>query len=69
MDMRVTRVLTNIKQLQLQKLTGINQARISAIENGHVVPTVLEMEKIEKTLGGPIDWGNTHPEVRFKRTK
>ena len=68
MDMRVARLIANIKQLELQKATGINQSRISAIENGHVKPSANEKSRLEKALNlnGAIDWGT---DLRFKRTK
>ena len=58
MDLQEARLLSNMTQSQLQKLTGIYNSRISAIENGRVLPSANERHKLEKALGleDAIDW-------------
>jgi transcriptional regulator with XRE-family HTH domain len=49
--LREARFTKRIRQIQLQSLTGINQARISVIENGYVEPRDDEKKKLAKGLG------------------
>jgi len=58
MDLRTARILSNKTQVDLKKLTGIYDTRISAIENGRVLPSSNEKRKLEKALNleGAIQW-------------
>ncbi len=71
MDLKSARFLVGVKQMKLMGLTGINQARISAIELGYVRANNYERSQIEKALGGtPITWDSFGPEPRqSRRTK
>jgi predicted transcriptional regulator len=49
-DIRGLREETGWPQWGLAKATGIRRDKISLIENGYVVPTAAELEKIEQAL-------------------
>jgi transcriptional regulator with XRE-family HTH domain len=59
MRLREIRRLKNLTQMELQKRTGIQSSRISAIEHHYVVPRISERKKLERSLEaeGLIDWG------------
>lgn len=67
MDLKWTRLLANITQMRLTRATGINQSRISSIENGDIRATPHERNLIEKILGYPVDWESMGPEPRPNR--
>ena len=48
MRLKAVRVLREITQIELQQETGIDRARISFIENGHVIPREDEKEKSKR---------------------
>ena len=55
-------------QWDLRKLAGIDQTKISLIENGYVEPSEKEKEAIAKVLGfgvGEIDWPNVEQEEKM----
>ena len=49
--LRDVRVLKRVTQFQLRLLTGINQSKISLIENGYVEPCWDEKKHLAKALG------------------
>ena len=51
MDFRITRLSRRVTQEHLETKTGINQTRISLIENGLAEPTQSEKKKLSKALG------------------
>jgi transcriptional regulator with XRE-family HTH domain len=50
-DFRITRAIKRVTQEHLETKTGINQTRISLIENGLAEPTQKEKKKLGKALG------------------
>jgi hypothetical protein len=59
MDLRTIRVLKNLSQWHLQKMSGVAQSRISLCERGLIRLSDVERKALEKALGVPggIDWG------------
>ena len=51
MDFRITRLSRRVTQEYLETKTGINQTRISLIENRVSEPTENEKKKLAKALG------------------
>jgi transcriptional regulator with XRE-family HTH domain len=49
--LRDVRVLKRFSQMQLRLLTGVNQTKISWIENGFVKPKPEEKIKLARALG------------------
>jgi transcriptional regulator with XRE-family HTH domain len=49
------RKIKNLTQINLSKLTGIDQGNLSNIEHGKYTPNIKTREKIESVLGR-IDW-------------
>jgi transcriptional regulator with XRE-family HTH domain len=49
--LRDVRVLKRITQIQLRLSTGINQSKISLIENGYVKPREDEKKRLARVLG------------------
>ena len=59
MDLYEARAKRRKTQWDLRKLTGINQSKLSLIENGYIEPSEEEKAMIAKTLGfsvGEIEW-------------
>jgi transcriptional regulator with XRE-family HTH domain len=54
--LREARLAAEKTQLDLQRVTGIFQTKISQEENGIRTLTVLEMMTLEKALSTEIDW-------------
>ena len=53
--LREVRVVRRISQMQLRLLTGVNQTKISWIENGYIKPKPEEKEKLSRALGLPVE--------------
>jgi transcriptional regulator with XRE-family HTH domain len=53
--LREERVIRRVRQFDLVVKTGLNQAKISFIENGLVQPKPREKEKLAKALGCSVD--------------
>jgi len=51
MQLYIVRILKGYSQLDLMLKTGIDQSRLSKIENGYIQPTKMEIRKISKVLG------------------
>lgn len=49
--LRDTRVLKRISQMQLRQMSGVNQTKISWIENGFIKPKPEEEVKLARALG------------------
>jgi len=49
--LREFRAIRRVTQFQLRLITGINQAKISFIENGLIEPRDDEKKKLSKALG------------------
>ena len=61
--LRVLRAEKRMTQFEIRIATGINQSKLSMIENGLIVPSQQEREKIAEALGvkpGRI-WGKPKP--------
>ena len=48
------RFTSRISQMEIQKKTGINQAKISHFEQGYLMPTAEEKAKIAEAVGVPV---------------
>ena len=49
-ELKMARMSKGISQLQLSELTGINNSKLSMLENGWRQPTPFEIQKIERVL-------------------
>ena len=61
MNLRESRFQRRWSQYELQKRSGVQQSRLSLIENGYVSPTEKEKAAIVRALGiqaDEIDWPN-----------
>ena len=59
MNLVEARIRKRKTQWDLRKITGINQTKVSLIENGYVEPTEKEKVMIAEALGfnvGEIEW-------------
>ncbi len=52
LEIKLLRIKKGLKQIQVAQATGINQARLSQIENGWVEPKKKELNKIIKEIEG-----------------
>lgn len=50
LDLKIKRIRSGYKQLELVRQTGINQSRLSKIENGWETATPEEINKILQVL-------------------
>lgn len=58
MDLKTVRLLKGITQLDLMRLSGIHNTRLSMLEKGHFRVTFKERKKIERALKtNLINWG------------
>jgi len=55
-NLKLTRVMQELTQLDIQIKTGIPQSKISHAERGKLPLNDEEKHKIEKVLGARIDW-------------
>jgi transcriptional regulator with XRE-family HTH domain len=55
MDLRIARLSKKFSQWQISRFTGINQTKVSLIENGFVSPSREEKERIAKALALTVD--------------
>jgi transcriptional regulator with XRE-family HTH domain len=63
--MRRARQLADKTQVQLMKETQINYATISRIENGWLIPTEEQKQKLAMALSADVDW--LFPEKKMAR--
>jgi transcriptional regulator with XRE-family HTH domain len=49
-NLKSFRLYKGINQYGLARITGVHQSRISLIENGYIVATVSEKERLAKAL-------------------
>ncbi len=64
MDLKSARFLKgNIRQIELARLSGVTQSRISEAEQGLRDLREIEKEAIERVLDCPIDW----PVIRIRK--
>ena len=59
MNLKTARAMKGKTQWDVRKSTGINQTKLSLIENGYVIPNERERLAISELLGlnvGDIDW-------------
>lgn len=62
MELRIARAISKTPQWKLRIKTGINQTKISLIENGYVEPNDHEKTAIARALGfevRDIDWAKS----------
>ena len=52
---KLIRQAKRVSQLELAKATGIDNSRLSLIENGYVEPTSEQLAKIKAALHWPSD--------------
>lgn len=52
---KLIRQVKQVSQLELAKITGIDNSRLSLIENGYVKPTSEQLDKIKAALNWPSD--------------
>jgi transcriptional regulator with XRE-family HTH domain len=52
--LRVLREEKKLGQVDLEKRTGLHRSYISRIENGHIVPSVENLEKLARALDVPV---------------
>ncbi len=59
MNLKEARFLKGLTQMDLQRMTGVFQPRISQEERGRKILREDEKRRIEQVLGleGAIDWG------------
>ncbi|RNC84464.1 MAG: XRE family transcriptional regulator [Balneola sp.] len=67
-SLKIARMIINLTQYRLSKLSSISQVTISKIENGIVRPRDKTILKIEKIVG-PVDWERTFSEGFIQRRK
>jgi len=51
MQLYIARLLKGYTQIELMLATGIDQSRLSRIENGYIKATKMEIKKITDVLG------------------
>lgn len=60
---KLERLISNMKQSELARVTGMHPTSISAIENGHLRPYQGQVDKLVKALGWDGDPAELFEEV------
>jgi transcriptional regulator with XRE-family HTH domain len=53
--LKLLRLELNRLQVEVALAAGINQARLSLLENGHVAPRGDELDRLSRALGVPVE--------------